>query len=144
MARLAQEAGRTVGVIGDRRGVAEGLILGTGGLPDVFTHPAAVQLHVLVLIPPTAIGTFDDEDQAFAFLGLVRIVIDANNVPQIVESNFLYVANAGSEDLEASAIRLRTQHGARVREEEALTFLAEHVCTFVANRPVNAAIGTET
>ena len=62
VAWLPQEASGTIGVIGDRRSVAEGLIRGTVRLPDVFTHPAAIQLHVLVLIPPTRIGTFDDVD----------------------------------------------------------------------------------
>ena len=62
VAWLPQEASGTIGVIGDRRGIAKGLIRGTVRLPDVFTHPAAIQLHVLVLIPPTRIGTFDDVD----------------------------------------------------------------------------------
>ena len=53
VAGLEEEASRTVGIIGDRRGDRERLIGRAGRHPDVLLHPTAVRVLVLVLVAPT-------------------------------------------------------------------------------------------
>ena len=143
VARFMEEPRRAIRIIGDGRGEAQRLAGRPRGLPDVFAHPAAVQLHVLVLIPPTRVGTLDDIDEPFALLGLVGVVVDPDDITEVIEGDLLDVADARSEDLEARPIGLRAQDRPRMRVEETLTFLAEDVRALVADRPIDATIRPE-
>ena len=143
VARLVQEAGRTIRVIGDRRGDEERLIGGALGHPHVLLHPAALGLLILVLVAPAGVGTFEQVHQAFAFLRLVAVVVDTDHVAEVVEGDLLGVPDAMGEDFEVGTVGFAAQHGAAMREREPATFLAGDVAALVADGPIDPAVGSQ-
>ena len=144
VARLVQEAGGSIGVVGDRRGDEQRLVGGAFRQPHVLHHPAALELHVLVLAAPAGVGTLEQVDEAFAFLRLVGVVIHADDVPEIVEGDLLEIADAGGEDLETRTVGFATQHGAGMRERELSSFLADDVGALVTDGPIDTPVWSET
>ena len=100
VAWFEEEASRTIGIVGDRRGDREGLIGRSGRHPHVLLHPAALGGLVLVLVTPTGVRPFEQVHQAFTLLRLVTVIIDANHVAEGVEGDLLGVADAVGEDFE--------------------------------------------
>ena len=143
MSRFEEEAGRSVGIVGDRRDDRERLIGGAGWHPHVLLHPAAVGGLVLVLIAPAGIRIFEQIHQAFALLRLVAVIVDADHVTEGVESDFLGVADAVREDFEAGAVGFAPQHASFMRIGEAAAFLAHDVRAFVSHRPIDASVRAE-
>ena len=140
---LEEEASRTIGIVGDRRGDREGLIGRAGRHPHVLLHPAALGGLVLVLIAPTAVRAFEQVHQALALLRLIAVIIDADHVAEGVEGDLLGIADTVGEDFEAASVRLATQYAAFMRIGEATAFLADDVRSFVADRPIDATIRAE-
>ena len=100
VAWFEEEAGRSVGIVGDRRGDREGLVGRAGRHPHVLLHPAAVGGLVLVLVTPTGVRSFEQIHQALAFLRLVAVIVDADHVAEGVEGDLLGVTDAMGEDFE--------------------------------------------
>ena len=144
VAGFAQEAGRTVGVVGDGRSDVEGLVGCAVRQPHVLLHPAAVGLLILVLVAPAGVGALEQIHQALPFLRLVAVVVDADDVAEIVEGDLLGVADAVREDLEARAVGFATQHAAFMRVSEGASLLADDVRALIADRPIDATVRTET
>ena len=143
MTWLEEEAGGSVGVVGDRRGDREGLVGRTCGHPHVLLDPAALDGLILVLVPPPAVRPLEQVHQPFTFPRLVAVIIDADHVAEGVEGDFLGVAEAAGEDLEAATVRLATQDGAFMREEESPAFLAGDIPALVADGPIDASVRPE-
>ena len=142
-ARVVGETCRAIGIILVGGGDVGGLE-GSAGFPDALGHPRVVcGAAVLVVISPAGIGTFGDVEEAFAFAFEVGIVVDGKHVSVFIESDFLRVAQATCEDFESRAIWVATQHGAFVRSKEIFAFFGSDVGSFVTNRPIDTAVGSE-
>ena len=100
VAWFEEEAGRAVGIVGDRRGDRERLVGCAGRHPHVLLHPAAVSRLILVLISPAGVRTLQEIHQPLTLLWLVAVIVHADHVAEGVEGDLLGVADAVSEDFE--------------------------------------------
>ncbi len=144
-ARLVQEAGGAVAVIGQRRRDEQRLFAAAAfprllRQPDVLQDPAARALHVLMAAAPAGVALIRDVNQPLALAGQVRVVVHAKHVAEVVEGDLLHIAQAAGEDLEARPVRLHAQHRALVRQVEFLPLLAGHAHALVADAPVDAPV----
>ena len=92
---------------------------------------------------PARVAALGDVNETLALTGHVGVVVHAENVAEVVEGDLLHVAQAVGEDLEAAAVRFAAHDAAFVRVIPAFALLAHHVRAFVANAPVDAAIGAD-
>jgi hypothetical protein len=136
------ESGGAIGVVGER-GRDEEWLAGMGGLPDAVADPAAGGFLILMTAAPAGVAALGDVDEAFAFAGKVGVVVDAEHVAVVVEGDFLDVAEAVGEDFEVCAVGFAAEDAAFVGVVEVLAFLAGDVDAFVADAPVDAAIGAD-
>ena len=140
---LEEEAGWSVGIVGDRRDDRERLVGGAGRHPHILLHPATVGGLVLVLVAPAGIRTFEQIHQALTLFRLVAVIVDADHVAEGVESDLLGVADAVREDFEAGAVRFAPQHASFMRIGEVAAFFAHDVRAFVSHRPIDASVRAE-
>ena len=121
--------------------------------PHFLVHPAtrraflkadaAVEgVHGLMLHLPTAIASLDEIDDP-GLVALIRVVIHAESVAELVEGDLLRIAEAGVENLEARSIRLEPECRALVRVTVFFAFLGEEGKAAVADRAVDATVRAE-
>ena len=114
-----------------------------GWLPDAVADPAAVFFLILVAAAPAGVAELGDVDEAFAFAGEIGVIVHAEHVAVVVEGDFLDVAEAVGEDFEVGAIGLAAEDAAFVGVVPVPAFLAGDVDAFVADAPVDAAVGAD-
>lgn len=97
--------------------------------------------EILVAAVPTGIGPLDHVDNA-GELTHVGIVIERKRGPELVECDFLRVAQAGVHDLEVAAIRFHAEDGAGILIVEVAAVLGFQVVRTVTDGKINPAIRT--
>jgi hypothetical protein len=73
---------------------------------------------------PAGVASLSDVHEAFFLAGEISVVVHAKKIAEVVEGDLLDVAQAVSEDLEATAIRLAAHDTAFVRVEPLFAFFA--------------------
>ena len=96
-----------------------------------------------MLIAPSGIRPFEQIHQPFALLRLVAVIVDADDVAEVIEGDLLRVPDAVGVDFEARPIGFAAKDRTLMREDELPTFFARHVASLVADRPIDATIGSE-
>ena len=95
--------------------------------------------EILVAAVPTGIGPLDHVDNA-GEVTHVGIVIDRKRGPELVECNFLRVAQAGVHNLEAAAIRFHAEDGTGILIVEVAAVLGFQVVRAVADGKIDPAV----
>ncbi len=110
--------------------------------PDFFLHPGAEAGHELVGVAPAEIGVFDDVHDA-GFVGSAGVVVVGPEVAEVVEGEFLGVAEAGGEDFEVAAVEVAAEDGAGVDGVEDFAFFGDDVGAAVADAEVEFSVGAD-
>ena len=64
----------------------------------------------------------DDVDKAFLLAWAVRVVIDSKDITELIEGDFLHVAEAAGIDLKVGAVGITAEQGSVVGVFEMKTF----------------------
>ena len=96
-------------------------------------------MHRLVFHFPAGVGAFHDVDDAGS-VALVGIIIHGEAVAELVEGDFLGIAQAEVNHFEVRTIGLKTEDGATVMRVVFLTFLGGEVEAAVADGTPDAAV----
>ena len=95
----------------------------------------------LVVHVPARLAAFHDVDDARA-VAAVGVVVAGEEVAPLVEGQFLRIPQRMREDLQVRTVRLAAEDGTREDALEVLPLLVRHVVAAVADRPVDAAVGS--
>ena len=121
--------------------------------PDLLDHPrhlvvlledlagTAEGRQVLEAAVPSGRATLQDVDDA-GLVAEVGVVVHGEEVAELVERQFLRVAQPLVIDLDITAVRVAAEDGAGGGVLEVTTLLGGEVVTPVADRPVQPAIGS--
>ena len=139
VAHVVDEARWTVGHVVDRHERREWALL-VERHPHAFAVPCAAVVEPLEPDAPAAVGAIDNLHEPRA-IAAVAVVVAGQQVAEVVEREFLRVAQAAVHDFEVAAVEFAAQHGAFVREVEQLAFLGAHREAAVADRDVEPAVG---
>ena len=146
------EAGGAGGEVGHRREDVGGLF-GIRHFPDALGHPSGgrfvfhADLFVereqsLMAHVPSGIRAIDDVNDA-RLVALVAVVIHRDEVSELVERDFLRVAQAAVDDFEVRAIGIEAENKTFVVQVVMTAFAGGGVEPAVAHGSVNPAVGTE-
>ncbi len=117
------------------------------GFPEALVRPhvvaVVVRIRVLAKLPvgsPPGFAAFGNVDHALGLTGIVAVVIHTHQVAVVVEGDLLRIAHPAGEDLEIAAVRIGSQHRARVRMRPPPTGAIDDVHPDLADLPVDAAV----
>ena len=146
------EAGRT-GADVSNGGQEEGRLIRIGELPLFLVHPARGRAHLeadlavegvhgLVLHFPAGVGAIDDLDDASG-VALVGVIVDGQRVAEDIEGDFLRIAQAVVDNLEAGAVGLEAEDEAAVAVIQLATVLCQGAEAAIAEGAIQPAVGPE-
>ena len=90
--------------------------------------------------PPAGIAPLGDIDKPLAFLPDVAVVVHREQVAELVESQFLHVAQPGGEHLEVAAVPVAAQHATGVRVMQQSTLARANREAVVPDRKVQLPV----
>ena len=123
------------------RGQDPGRLLGMREMPELLAVPGAAVGQILVGHVPADLGTRQHVHEPGP-VARVGVVVDREQVAEIVEREFLRIAKAMGDDLEARAVRLAAEDGARAGIGQHPAVLLDAIAA-VADREIEPAVVTE-
>ena len=137
------ETGWAVAEIGEGRDDVGGLIFELG-IPEFLGVPWAAagrRVEMLVTDTPAAIAAFDEMNPSGA-IATIGIVVSGEKISEIVEGEFLRIAEAAGEDFEVCAVRFTAQDDAFIGVIENATFFVGDIQSAIANGKIKTAVGS--
>ncbi len=141
---IVDEAGGTVSDMADRRqhpGGSRRVI----GLPQTLGHPGSANVVAderLIGHGPARFAALHEIDQTRP-VSPVSVVVPGEEIPVVVEGEFLGIAHPRREDFERRAVRIHPEHRAPPRSHggfESLAFLRHHGVAAVSHREVDLPV----
>ena len=127
---------------------ARALAHGAGGredavlapLPQFLLHPRSEAVHVLVAGAPAVIAVLDEMQHA-AWIGAGGVIVHGPEIAEVIEREFLRIAQAVAEDFQIRSIGFAAEYTAAVGEidHDALAIGEAHAA--VAEAHVDATVG---
>jgi hypothetical protein len=140
-AGIIREAGGAVAEIRDGRDDVGGLAFELR-IPEFLGVPRAAsgRLHVLVTDVPTAVAALNEVHPAGA-IAAVGIVVAGEKISEVIEGEFLRIAQAAREHFEICAVGFAAEDCAFVGIEENAALFVGHVEAAIADGKVEATVG---
>ena len=114
------------------------------GDAEVFIHPGIVNaIAILPVGAPARVHVPDDVDKAFLLTRAIRVVVDSKDIAELIEGDFLHVAEAAGVDLKVRTVGITAEQGSVVGVFEMKAFFRSRAKALVADGPVDTSVRTD-